>query len=77
MIIVILNFTPVPRENYRIGVPGAGEYVEVLNSDSEYYAGSNIGNDGHLSAEEIPWMNRSHSLLVTLPPLAGIVLKKA
>jgi len=77
VMVVILNFTPVPRENYRIGVPGPGDYVEVINSDSEYYAGSNMGNSGHITAEEIPWMNRSHSLLVTLPPLAGIVLKKA
>jgi 1,4-alpha-glucan branching enzyme len=77
VMIVILNFTPVPRQNYRIGVPGAGDYVEVINSDSEYYAGGNVGNSGHISAEEIPWMNRSHSLLVTLPPLAGIVLKRA
>ena len=76
MMVIILNFTPIPRENYRIGVPGAGEYCEVLNSDSEFYAGSNLGNGGPLQAENIEWMNRSHSIVVSLPPLAGIVLKK-
>jgi 1,4-alpha-glucan branching enzyme len=74
--IVILNFTPVPRENYRIGVPFPGDYVEVMNSDSEFYTGSNMGNSGQLCSEDIAWMGRPHSLLVTLPPLAGIVLKK-
>ena len=77
VIIVVLNFTPVPRQDDRIGVPTAGDYVEVINSDSEYYAGSNMGNQGSIGAEPIPWMNRSHSLLITLPPLAGIVLKRA
>ncbi len=77
IMIVVLNFTPVPRENYRIGVPLAGEYVEVINSDSEFYSGSNMGNSGRLYAEDIPWMNRPHSLPITLPPLAGVVLKKA
>ena len=77
MMVIILNFTPIPRENYRIGVPGAGEYCEVLNSDSEFYAGSNLGNGGPLQAENIEWMNRSHSIVVSLPPLAGIVLKKS
>ena len=73
-LIVILNFTPVPRENYRIGVPREGMYHEVFNSDSEYYDGSNLGN-GHVHSEPQPWMNMSHSITVTLPPLAGIILK--
>ena len=73
-LIVILNFTPVPRENYRIGVPREGIYHEVFNSDSEYYDGSNLGN-GHVHSEPQPWMNMSHSITVTLPPLAGIILK--
>jgi 1,4-alpha-glucan branching enzyme len=76
MIIVILNFTPMPRENYRIGVPGAGEYEEIHNSDSEFYSGSNMGNNNPITAEDVAWMNRSHSITVTLPPLAGIVIKK-
>ena len=57
--IVVVNFTPVPRQDYRVGVPHKGGYVEVLNSDSSYYGGSNMGNgDGVMQAEELPWMNR-------------------
>ncbi len=74
--IVILNFTPVPRENYRIGVPREGSYHEILNSDSEYYGGSNLGNGQGLIAEEVPWMNQSHSLTLTLPPLGAIVIQR-
>ncbi|SHE21575.1 1,4-alpha-glucan branching protein GlgB [methanotrophic endosymbiont of Bathymodiolus puteoserpentis (Logatchev)] len=73
-LIVILNFTPVPRENYRIGVPRPGTYHEIFNSDSEYYAGSNTGN-GYIVSEDTPWMNQEQSLNLTIPPLAGIVLK--
>ncbi len=73
--IIVLNLTPVPRENYRIGVPEPGNYKEIINSDSEYYGGSNTGNAGMLKAENIPWMNREHSLQMTLPPLAAIILK--
>jgi 1,4-alpha-glucan branching enzyme len=75
-VIVILNFTPVPRENYRIGVPEAGIYGEILNSDSEFYAGSNVSNGINIPAQEISWMNRPCSLTLTLPPMAAIVLKK-
>jgi 1,4-alpha-glucan branching enzyme len=75
-VIVVLNFTPVPRHNYRIGVPREGVYTEIFNSDSEYYAGANIGNGGAvLQAEPRPWMNRAWSISITVPPLAGIVLK--
>jgi 1,4-alpha-glucan branching enzyme len=71
--IVICNFTPVPRPNYRIGVPEAGTYAEVFNSDSEYYGGSNVGN-WQLEASEKEWMGRPYSIVLTLPPLAAIVL---
>jgi len=75
-VVVALNFTPVPRHNYRIGVPREGVYEEVFNSDSAYYAGGNMGNGGAaLEAEPRPWMNRPWSIEITLPPLAGIVLK--
>jgi len=74
-LIIILNFTPVIRENYRIGVPEAGTYFETFNSDSEYYAGSNTGN-GQILTENEPWMNQDQSVSLTIPPLAGIVLKK-
>nr|VFK39835.1 MAG: 1,4-alpha-glucan branching enzyme [Candidatus Kentron sp. TC]VFK54195.1 MAG: 1,4-alpha-glucan branching enzyme [Candidatus Kentron sp. TC] len=75
-LLVIVNFTPVPRHEYRIGVPFPGKYHEILNSDSEFYGGSNVGN-GMLPLESVeePWMERPHSLVVTVPPLGAIVLK--
>ena len=74
--VVVINLTPIPRENYRIGVPQSGEYREIFNSDSSFYAGSNVGNGGHaIMAEGLPWMNQSYSISLTLPPLAGIVLQ--
>ena len=74
-LVVIVNFTPVPRHNYRIGVPRMGAYREVLNSDSQFYGGTNLGNgDGTLVAEALPWMDRPYSLSVTVPPLGSIVL---
>jgi 1,4-alpha-glucan branching enzyme len=73
-LIVILNFTPVLREAYRIGVPAEGTYIEIFNSDSSYYGGGNVGNSVGLS-EPKPWMNQPHSLELTLPPLAAVILK--
>ena len=75
-IIVILNFTPVIREKYRIGVPSSGEYEIIFNSDSSYYSGSNAGSHSVLYSEKINWMNKSDSISLTLPPLAGMVIKK-
>lgn len=74
--VVILNFTPTPRVGYRIGVPTAGSYREVYNSDSNYYGGSNLGNGNVLQTQNIPWMGQAQSIEVTLPPLAGLVLKR-
>lgn len=75
-LVVVVNFTPIPRYGYRIGVPSPGAYREIFNSDSEFYGGSNVGNGGGaLIAEEMPWMDRPYSLAITLPPLAGIVLQ--
>jgi len=74
-LVVILNFTPVPRTDYRIGVPFEGTYKEILNSDSSYYGGSNMGNTGQLSTENQQWMGRPFSLRLTLPPLATVVLE--
>jgi len=74
-IIGAFNFTPVPREGYRIGVPERGCYKEILNSDSIHYGGSNMGNSGEIQSDDIPWMNRPYSINVILPPLAGIILK--
>ncbi|MBW4933198.1 1,4-alpha-glucan branching protein GlgB [Marinobacter sp. F4206] len=75
--VVVVNFTPVPRYHYRIGVPEAGPWHEVLNSDSEYYGGSNVGNPFAITAENTPWMNRNWSLELTLPPLGAVVLRPA
>jgi len=58
-------------------VPEAGAYHEVLNSDSAYYGGSNLGNGAGIEAEDIPWMGYAHSVRLTLPPLAGIILERA
>lgn len=74
-VIVVLNFTPVVRENYRIGVPQPGCYQELFNSDSHFYGGSDLGNDGMLCSEAIAWMGFNQSLSMTLPPLAAIYLK--
>lgn len=76
-LVFICNFTPVPRYNYRLGVPGAGFYKEILNSDSSEYWGSNIGNSGGVLAEEILWHGRPYSINITLPPLAVVVFKPA
>ena len=73
--IVILNFTPVLRHSYRIGVPKAGSYTEIFNSDAATYGGSNKGNGAGLVTESIAWMNCSQSMTITLPPLAGIIIK--
>jgi 1,4-alpha-glucan branching enzyme len=76
-IIVVLNFTPVIRENYRIGVPEAGDYEVIFNSDSSFYSGSDAGSHSILHAESDAWMSRPASLSLGLPPLAGLILKKA
>ena len=72
---IVVNFTPVPRHHYRIGVPLAGNWQEIFNSDSTYYGGSNLGNPFTLTATDTPWMARPASVEVTLPPLGLIILK--
>ncbi len=74
-VIIVLNFTPVLREGYRIGVPQTGKYHEVFNSDASCYGGSNQGNGLGLESEDIPWMNQAQSVVMTLPPLAGMIFK--
>jgi len=76
-VVVVLNFTPVPRTGYRIGVPQGGRYREVFNSDSRHYGGSDMGNGEGLEATGRSWMGLSHSLVMTLPPLAAVVLLPA
>jgi len=73
-IICVMNFTPVPRQDYRIGVPDTGRYHEILNTDSDYYGGSNLGN-WPLETEPVPWMGFGQSINLVLPPLAAVFLK--
>jgi 1,4-alpha-glucan branching enzyme len=75
-ILVVCNFTPVPRQNYRVGVPVGGFWREILNSDAVENGGSGLGNLGGVEAAPIPYHGRPHSLNLTLPPLACIFLKK-
>lgn len=73
-VIVALNFTPVPRHGLRIGLPQAGRFREVLNSDSAFYGGSNLGNPAPLASSPVPHRGREHSIAITLPPLGGVIL---
>jgi len=74
---VVINATPVPRHRYRLGVPKRGRWHELLNSDSEYYGGGGVGNFGAVGATPIPYHGRSHSLVLSLPPLSVLVLSPA
>jgi 1,4-alpha-glucan branching enzyme len=74
-VVAILNFTPVPRDGYRIGVPAPGPYLELVNSDGELYGGSNVGNGGTIFSEEIASHGHDQSLRLTLPPLGFLLLK--
>ena len=71
--VMVVNFTPVPRHHYRIGVPEPGTYREALNSDAAVYGGGNLGNGGSLHTEPIPIHGHAQSLSLTVPPL-GVVL---
>ena len=73
--VVVCNFTPVMRSAYRIGVPRTGEYLEILNTDSTHYGGSNVGNSGRVTAEQVAAHGHAQSLVLTLPPLATLVLR--
>jgi 1,4-alpha-glucan branching enzyme len=75
-LIFCCNFTPVPRQGYEFGVPEEGFYEEVLNTDSEMFGGSNMGNGGLVSSRPVPKHNRPNSIAVTLPPLAVVVFRK-
>jgi len=74
-VLVVCNFTPVPRHAYRVGIPRAGYYRELINSDAGEYGGSNLGNAGGAWAEPTPWQGQPYSLTLTLPPLAVLILK--
>ncbi len=74
-VIVVSNFTPVPRTGYRLGVPEPGRYVELVNTDSTFYGGSNTGNVA-CDSEPVPAQGQPHSIVVTVPPLATVYLRR-
>ena len=76
-LLFVLNATPVPRENYRLGVPEEGTWREVLNSDAAAYGGSGVGNHGGVETVPVPYHGRPSSVVLTLPPLAVLVLERA
>jgi 1,4-alpha-glucan branching enzyme len=73
-VMVVCNFTPVPRQNYHVGAPQGGIWRELLNSDAQDYGGSGMGNCGAVEAAPVPLHGRSHSLTLTLPPLAALFI---
>ncbi|HZX48262.1 MAG TPA: 1,4-alpha-glucan branching enzyme, partial [Nitrospirota bacterium] len=74
-LVIVCNLTPVPRIGYRLGVPEHCFYKELLNSDSQIYWGSNLGNAGSTHSEEIPWQGRPYSMNIVLPPLSVLIFK--
>ncbi len=74
-VVIVCNFTPVPRQSYRVGVPSGGFWRELLNSDAQEYGGSGMGNLGGVHAEAQPAHGRPYSLSLTLPPLGALFLK--
>ena len=76
-LIFICNFTPVPRFQYRIGVPEKTFYKEILNSESEIYGGCNLGNIGGIRAESVTSHSRQFSINLTIPPLSVLIFRPA
>lgn len=76
-VVVMCNFTPVLRENFRIGVPASGRWEEVLNTDAESYGGSNHGNLGGVRSAPVPHDGQEQSVEIVLPPLSVVVLRFA
>jgi 1,4-alpha-glucan branching enzyme len=75
-VVCVFNFTPVPRENYMIGVPQAGSYKEIFNSDAACYGGSNLGNGGEVTSHRQSQHGFEHSITLTLPPLSAVFLTR-
>jgi 1,4-alpha-glucan branching enzyme len=74
-VLCVFNATPIPRENYRVGVPRGGWWTELLNSDADVYGGGGLGNLGRVHAAPIPCHGRYHSLSLMLPPLSAVFLR--
>ena len=75
-VVVVCNFTPVERTGFQVGVPEAGFWEEILNTDAAIYGGGNRGNLGGCEAQSVPADGLAHSVVLTLPPLSVVVLKK-
>jgi 1,4-alpha-glucan branching enzyme len=73
-LVFVANLSPVPREGYRLGLPRPGRWKELVNTDSHFYGGSDVGNLGGVLAEAVPWHEQSFSAEITLPPLAALWL---
>jgi 1,4-alpha-glucan branching enzyme len=76
-LVIILNMTPVPRHNYRIGVPAAGKWKEIFNSDATKFWGSGLINTGEVNTEAQKWHGKDNSISITIPPLGATIFKKA
>jgi len=77
LLVSVINFSAVPHENYRLGLPQPGPWAEILNTDASCYGGGDVGNGGAVSAEEVPWHGRSASAVLRLPPLGALWLRPA
>ena len=77
IVVAVFNFTPVPRHNYRVGVPRPGYWREIFNSDSQQYGGADFGNLGGMDTQDIAWHGKQHSLNVIVPPLGAIFFKSS
>jgi 1,4-alpha-glucan branching enzyme len=76
-VLCVYNFTPVARHGYRVGVPRPGSWVEVVNTDSALYGGSDVGNGGGVPSEPTPWHGQPHSVRLNLPPLGAVIFRHA
>ncbi|RYG00552.1 MAG: 1,4-alpha-glucan branching protein GlgB, partial [Chitinophagaceae bacterium] len=75
-LVIVLNLTPVTRDNYRIGLPAAGEWKEIFNSDASQFWGSGKGNYQMLKSEKVNWHIKEDSINISLPPLGAVVFKR-
>ena len=75
-VLVVLNFTPTPRTNYRLGVPADGFWEEIINTDAKEFGGSGQGNQGGMDAAPVGSHGRPFSLNLTLPPLSAVFLRR-
>ena len=74
-VVIVCNFTPVPRHDYRVGVPEGGDWAELINTDATDYGGSGTGNLGTITADDTGWHGRPYSLELSLPPLGTLILQ--